>query len=118
VCTLLPLPEKQVTGQHAALVVSLLFSGALLLSATAFAASTLGAGGAFNVCDFSARADGKTTDTVAISSAIAAATSAGGGIVHFPAGQYGRFRPPRHFWHEIWQYSHSQITLQWLTCKP
>nr|MDO8109899.1 glycosyl hydrolase family 28-related protein [Candidatus Sigynarchaeota archaeon] len=42
----------------------------------------------FNVKDHGAAGDGKTNDAKSIDAAIAACTAAGGGIVHFPAGQY------------------------------
>jgi polygalacturonase len=42
----------------------------------------------FGVRAFGARGDGKTLDTAAINRAIEAAENAGGGTVHFPAGQY------------------------------
>jgi polygalacturonase len=42
----------------------------------------------FSVTDFGAVPDGKTMATGAISSAISAASKAGGGIVRFPPGQY------------------------------
>jgi len=42
----------------------------------------------FDVTKFGARGDGKTLDTPAINRAIEAATAAGGGTVHFPAGTY------------------------------
>lgn len=42
----------------------------------------------YNVRAFEARGDGKTLDTGAINRAIAAAASAGGGTVVFPAGHY------------------------------
>ena len=50
-------------------------------SATAAVAS-----GSFNVRNFGATGDGKTLDSPAINSAIAAASAAGGGTVYFPAG--------------------------------
>ena len=40
--------------------------------------------GTFNVCDFGAKGDGKTNDTAAILSALAAADKNGGGIVYLP----------------------------------
>lgn len=43
---------------------------------------------AFAVSEFGAKADGKTNDTKAISSALEAAEKAGGGVVHFGAGKY------------------------------
>lgn len=42
----------------------------------------------FNVKDYGATGDGSTNDTSAINLAIAAANSASGGIVYFPAGTY------------------------------
>jgi polygalacturonase len=42
----------------------------------------------FNVMEFGAKADGKTVDSPAVNRAIAAAASAGGGTVFFPAGTY------------------------------
>ena len=52
--------------------------------------STPAAGGprAYDVRAFGARGDGVTPDTDAINRAIAAAHTAGGGTVHFPAGTY------------------------------
>lgn len=44
--------------------------------------------GVYNVKDFGARGDGKNLDSPAISKAIDAAASAGGGTVFFPAGTY------------------------------
>jgi polygalacturonase len=44
--------------------------------------------GTYSVRNFGARGDGKTLDTQAINSAIAAANAAGGGTVCFPAGTY------------------------------
>ncbi len=42
----------------------------------------------FDVREFHAAGDGRTKDTAAITSAIAAAAKAGGGMVHFPPGKY------------------------------
>jgi hypothetical protein len=42
----------------------------------------------FNVKDYGAKGDNNTDDAGAIASAIAAATSAGGGVVYFPSGKY------------------------------
>jgi polygalacturonase len=47
-----------------------------------------GTGSEFNVRTFGAKGDGKTLDTPAINKAIDAAAAAGGGTVHFPAGNY------------------------------
>jgi len=44
--------------------------------------------GAFDVRSMGATGDGKTIDSPAIDKAIAAASTAGGGTVHFPAGDY------------------------------
>lgn len=55
------------------------------LTGAAFAADTPGI---FDVRSLGARGDGKTLDTSAIEKAIAAASEAGGGTVHFPAGDY------------------------------
>ena len=55
-------------------------------SATAAVAS-----GSFNVRNFGATGDGKTLDSPAINSAIAAASAAGGGTVYFPAGIYASY---------------------------
>src|ERR1039458_9075419 len=52
---------------------------------TARAAETAGS---FDVKSMGAKGDGKTVDTPAIDKAIAAASAAGGGTVHFPAGEY------------------------------
>jgi polygalacturonase len=48
----------------------------------------------FNVRTFGAKGDGKTLDTAAIRSAVAAATAAGGGTVYFPAGTWLSFSIP------------------------
>jgi parallel beta-helix repeat protein len=45
-------------------------------------------GQTFNVVDYGAVGDGSTDDTTAIQSALNAAGSQGGGIVHFPAGTF------------------------------
>jgi polygalacturonase len=45
----------------------------------------------FNVRDFGATGDGRTLDTAAINTAIAAAAAAGGGTVVFPAGTYASY---------------------------
>jgi polygalacturonase len=42
----------------------------------------------FNIKQYGAAGDGKTLDSPAINKAIAAASKAGGGTVHFPAGTY------------------------------
>ncbi|RYG71698.1 glycoside hydrolase family 28 protein [bacterium] len=42
----------------------------------------------FNVSTYGAKGDGTTLNTVAIQSAIDAASRAGGGVVHLPAGKY------------------------------
>lgn len=42
----------------------------------------------FNVLDFGAVGDGRTMNTTAIASAIAAVKKAGGGELYFPAGIY------------------------------
>ena len=44
--------------------------------------------GTFNVRDFGAVGDGRTSDSPAIDKAIAAATAAGGGTVLVPAGTF------------------------------
>ena len=44
--------------------------------------------GTFDVRSMGATGDGKTLDTAAVDKAIAAASAAGGGTVHFPAGNY------------------------------
>lgn len=59
-------------------------SAGLILAATAAAP-------AFDVRAFGARGDGRTIDTPAINAAIEAASSAGGGTVHFPAGTYASY---------------------------
>src|ERR1017187_6351428 len=46
------------------------------------------AAGEFDVRTFGATGDGKTLDTAAINKTIDAAAAAGGGTVHFPAGNY------------------------------
>jgi polygalacturonase len=65
----------------------------LLLSAAGFASaasppSTDGGARYYNVKAFGAAGDEKTIDTAAVNKAIDAASSAGGGTVHFPAGTY------------------------------
>jgi polygalacturonase len=45
----------------------------------------------YDVRTFGAKGDGKTIDTPAVNKAIAAAASAGGGIVRFPTGTYACF---------------------------
>jgi polygalacturonase len=52
------------------------------------AAPSPSAAGWLSVRAFGAKGDGKAVDTPAINHAIEAAASAGGGTVHFPAGQY------------------------------
>jgi polygalacturonase len=47
--------------------------------------------GGFDVRAYGARGDGTSLDTDAINAAIAAASAAGGGTVHFPAGRYLSF---------------------------
>ncbi len=47
--------------------------------------------GVFDVRRFGAVGDGSTIDTSAINKAIAAASAAGGGMVHFPAGTYASY---------------------------
>ena len=42
----------------------------------------------FNVKDYGAKGDALTDDTAAVESALAAASSAGGGVVYMPAGFY------------------------------
>jgi len=42
----------------------------------------------YNVREFGATGDGKTKDTAAIMSAVAACAQAGGGTIYFPAGRY------------------------------
>src|SRR5258708_5894413 len=44
--------------------------------------------GSLDVAAFGAKGDSQTIDTPAINRAIEAAAAAGGGTVHFPAGQY------------------------------
>jgi polygalacturonase len=63
------------------------------LPAVSFAASAMRIGptpslGVFDVRNYGAAGDGKTLDTRAINDAIEAASSAGGGVVNFPAGSY------------------------------
>ena len=60
-------------------------SGSLASRARAQSANPFGA---FDVRQFGATGDGKTLDTPAVTRAIVAATAAGGGTVHFPAGTY------------------------------
>lgn len=45
----------------------------------------------FDVRNFGARGDGRTTDTTAINAAVLAAEAAGGGTVFFPAGVYASY---------------------------
>jgi polygalacturonase len=51
-------------------------------------AATLPTQGVFDVHAYGATGDGKTLDTAAVNRAIDAASTAGGGIVIFPAGSY------------------------------
>jgi polygalacturonase len=60
----------------------------LPLLGLACALSAAAASATFNVCDYGARADGRTKDTAAIAKAVAACAAAGGGTVEFPAGRY------------------------------
>ena len=62
---------------------------AVLIAAVAHAAPTTTS--IFNVRDFGATGDGRTTDSPAINKAIEAAASAGGGTVYFPAGTYSSY---------------------------
>jgi len=59
-------------------------AGAFLIHPTAHATDT----GPFNVRTFGAAGDGKSLETAAINKAMEAAAAAGGGTVHFPAGNY------------------------------
>jgi len=67
-------------------------SRTLLVSTLALATSGSGTAPAspvsFSVREFGATGDGHTLDTEAVSRAIEAAASAGGGVVEFPAGDY------------------------------
>ncbi len=47
--------------------------------------------GIYNVCAFGAVGDGTTINSSAIQRAIEAASAAGGGVIHFPAGVYASF---------------------------
>lgn len=61
------------------------------ISRSVFVAVTLAAGlsaAVFDVKTFGAKGDGQTQDRDAINKAIEAASAAGGGTVHFPAGTY------------------------------
>src|SRR6266498_4028659 len=49
---------------------------------------TLAYAATYNVRDYGAKGDGSTNDTPAIQAAINAASSAGGGVVEFPSGNY------------------------------
>jgi polygalacturonase len=63
-------------------------AGMVLLSAVGVGPLRAQEAGTFNVRSFGAKGDGKALDTAAINRAIAAAADAGGGRVHFPAGEY------------------------------
>ncbi len=70
----------------------LLRSGLGLAGSFAASALTLrGQAAGFDVRTYGAKGDGKTLDTPAINRAIDAASKAGGGVVHFPAGTYACF---------------------------
>src|SRR5256886_5833128 len=69
--------------------------GAILASIVTAALAGLAVGyiapasaAAFNVKDYGATGNGSTNDTAAINKAINAASTAGGGVVEFPAGTY------------------------------
>src|SRR5256714_4693209 len=69
--------------------------GAILASIVTAALAGLAVGyiapasaAAFNVKDYGATGNGSTNDTAAINKAISAASTAGGGVVEFPAGTY------------------------------
>jgi polygalacturonase len=59
-----------------------------LLAALGVAMVTAGSTTTFDVRTFGAQGDGRTLDTAAFNTAIAAAHDAGGGTVHVPAGTY------------------------------
>src|SRR2546423_3755517 len=61
---------------------------AVLAAAIALPQVPAHAAGTFNVRDFGARGNGSTLDDDAIDRAIAAANTAGGGVVHVPQGTY------------------------------
>jgi polygalacturonase len=63
------------------LSVSLVFLAGCLTNTQSYTSS-------FNIKQYGAAGDGKTLDSPAINKAIAAASKAGGGTVHFPAGTY------------------------------
>jgi hypothetical protein len=61
---------------------------ATVVGALAFAYVGSASAATFNVRDYGATGNGSTNDTAAINDAVAAANSAGGGVVEFPAGTY------------------------------
>ncbi|ACU72370.1 Carbohydrate binding family 6 [Catenulispora acidiphila DSM 44928] len=61
---------------------------ALAASAAPHPAAAKAAAAVFNVKDYGATGNGSTNDSPAINKAVAAANTAGGGIVEFPSGSY------------------------------
>src|SRR5204863_1061658 len=61
---------------------------ALAVGAALVGLPSLAHAATYNVRDYGAKGDGSTNDTPAIQAAINAASSAGGGIVEFPSGNY------------------------------
>ncbi len=78
---------------YCCVVVALLFAPAVRAMFASGQASGNSAArfGAYDVRAFGAKGDGTTVDTDAINKAIEAASAAGGGTVHFPAGTYLSF---------------------------
>jgi polygalacturonase len=68
-----------------------LFGLLVFALANTLKAQPASAGKAYNVRDFGAKGDGKTIDSEPINKAIAAAATAGGGTVYFPAGTYASY---------------------------
>jgi len=63
-------------------------AAALAVAAALVGLPTLAYAATYNVRDYGAKGDGSTNDTPAIQAAINAASSAGGGVVEFPSGNY------------------------------
>src|SRR2546421_6876298 len=60
----------------------------LAVAAALVGLTTMAYAATYNVRDYGAKGDGSTNDTPAIQAAINAASSAGGGVVEFPSGNY------------------------------